>query len=272
MAKRFIDTEIFKKKSIRNLKASHKLFWIYILNDCNHAGIWEVDMEVAQLRLDVKISEKEILHVFKEKIVILNGGSKWFIPDFITFQYGELKENNKAHKNIISLLKKENLLSDDLNPKPLPRGIQGASEAPKEMEMEMDKEKEMEKDQEKGGMGGKLLEKFKDSYDEFIKKKTGVKPKYDGVQINAAKSIIAYLNGLETIIDDEQILRAWQYILSHWQKLDEYQGRRIKLNEISSDIMKILDQIKNPKPNGKQAGNSFEQRASKYSGILGKTV
>lgn len=155
MAKRFIDTEIFKKKSIRSMKAAYKLLWLYILNDCNHAGIWEVDFEVAQLRLDVKLNEKEALKIFEGKIKILNGGSKWFIPDFITFQYGELKENNKAHKNIISLLKKENLIDDTLllkkeeSPfenisKPLGSPLEGA----KEMEMEMDMEKEMEKEQE----------------------------------------------------------------------------------------------------------------------------
>ena len=47
MAKRFTDTDKWKKGFIRNLPAKYKLLWLYILDDCNHAGVWETDFEVA---------------------------------------------------------------------------------------------------------------------------------------------------------------------------------------------------------------------------------
>ena len=47
------------------LDAPYKLLWFYILDDCNHAGIWEVDMEVASLRTGEKLSELYALEVFR---------------------------------------------------------------------------------------------------------------------------------------------------------------------------------------------------------------
>ena len=51
MAKRMTDTDKWKKRFIRELKPKHKLLWLYILDDCNHAGIWEIDLDVASIRV-----------------------------------------------------------------------------------------------------------------------------------------------------------------------------------------------------------------------------
>jgi hypothetical protein len=112
-------------------------------------------------------------------------------------------------------------------------------------------------EKEKGGVEEKentVLETFKDFYQEFILQKTQAKPKWDGEQVKAAKSIIAYLKTLPTVSDDEQLLYAWRVILKQWHKLDDYQKKKIKLTEINSDIIKIIDQIKNFKPNNGNAG------------------
>jgi hypothetical protein len=114
MAKRLADTDKYKKKFIRSLPAAYKLLWDYICLDCNHAGIWEVDFEVAQLRLgnDITINEQEALKLFnneEEKVVVLNHGSKWFIKPFIEFQYGNLDPNNRVHSSVLALLKKEGI-------------------------------------------------------------------------------------------------------------------------------------------------------------------
>lgn len=138
MAKRFIDTDIFKKRFVKTLQAPYKLLWLYILQDCNHAGIWEVDIDVAQIRTGEEFEISECERVFDEKIIVLDGGSKWFIPSFIEFQYGELSEKNRAHAGVISLLNKFCLLDEKLKIKPLTSPLQGA----KEMEMEMEEEKE----------------------------------------------------------------------------------------------------------------------------------
>tara|TARA_R110001592_G_scaffold75769_1_gene229203 strand:+ start:2922 stop:3584 length:663 start_codon:yes stop_codon:yes gene_type:complete len=104
MAKRFTDTDKWKKGFIRNLPAKYKLLWLYILDDCNHAGVWETDFEVASIRIGSKISEKEAAKVFASHIKIFDKGYKWFVPKFIDFQYGTLNENSRPHQAVIKLL------------------------------------------------------------------------------------------------------------------------------------------------------------------------
>ncbi len=118
MPKRFRDTQIWRKKWIRELTPDLKLFWFYLLDNCDHAGIWEVDIDLAAFQIGVKLNEEEILNTFKNKIYPFKDG-KWFISKFVDYQYGELNENVNAHKSVIKILKKYKL---NTNIQPLPRG------------------------------------------------------------------------------------------------------------------------------------------------------
>tara|TARA_R100001463_G_scaffold126708_1_gene184489 strand:- start:428 stop:1096 length:669 start_codon:yes stop_codon:yes gene_type:complete len=109
MAKRMTDTDKWKKRFIRELKPQHKLLWFYILDDCNHAGIWEVDLEVASIRVGFDLSHDNLPSSFGEKVISFDNGDKWFIAEFIDFQYGELNPNSNVHKSVIALLEKYNL-------------------------------------------------------------------------------------------------------------------------------------------------------------------
>jgi len=109
MAKRMTDTDKWKKRFLRELKPQHKLLWFYILDDCNHAGIWDVDIEVASIRVGEELIYDMLPQAFLDKIVIFDNGDKWFIPEFIDFQYGELNPNSNVHKSVIALLDKYNL-------------------------------------------------------------------------------------------------------------------------------------------------------------------
>jgi hypothetical protein len=137
MAKRFTDTEKWKKPFIRGLQGAYKLLWLYICDDCDHAGIWQVDIEVAAIRIGEKIDSKEAIKSFDEKIIIFDKGNKWFIPSFLEFQYPSgLNSDNRAHNSVIILLEKYNLrISKD---KPLI--------SPSEGSMDMDMVKDMDKD------------------------------------------------------------------------------------------------------------------------------
>lgn len=109
MAKRFTDSEKYKKPFVRSLKGAYKLFWDYLCTDCDNSGIWIVDFEIAQIYLgsDMKVDRDEALACFNQdeyRVHVFDGGRKWFIPSFIAFQYNELSETNPAHKKIISTL------------------------------------------------------------------------------------------------------------------------------------------------------------------------
>ena len=106
MAKRFTDTNKWKKDFIRGLQGAYKLFWLYIIDECDHAGIWHVEVDVAAIRIGEQINKEDALKQFKDKIIEIDNGKKWFIPDFIEFQYGELNPENRAHKSVLDQLEK----------------------------------------------------------------------------------------------------------------------------------------------------------------------
>lgn len=143
MAKRFTDTEKWKKPFIRGLQGAYKLLWLYICDDCDHAGIWQVDLEVAQIRIGEPIDKDQAINVFGDKIVIFDNGNKWFIPSFIEFQYPSgLNPENRAHNSTIILLEKYKLI--DKKNKPLKSPLKGAMDMDMVMVKDKDKVKEAE--------------------------------------------------------------------------------------------------------------------------------
>ena len=129
MAKRMTDTDKWKKRFVRDLSPQHKLLWFYVLDDCNHAGIWEVDIEVASIRVGYELVYDMLPESFLDKIVIFDNGDKWFIPDFIDFQYGELNPNSNVHKSVISLLQRYNLEGYVKGLQTLPNTVQDKDKA-----------------------------------------------------------------------------------------------------------------------------------------------
>ncbi|WP_062057357.1 hypothetical protein [Aquimarina longa] len=124
MAKRFTDSQKYRKHFFRQLPQEYKLFWDFLYHECDHAGIWICDFEVVQIYLKTKvpITAEKALKIFnkeKEKIVVLDNDKKWFIPSFITFQYGkELKEKIKVHFSAMKILE-----AHGINPKTLKQAI-----------------------------------------------------------------------------------------------------------------------------------------------------
>ena len=141
MAKRFTDTEKWKKPFIRNLSAPYKLLWLYICDDCDHSGIWQVDIDVAKIRIGEDINEQDAIKFFDDKIIKIDNGNKWFIPSFIDFQYPSgLNPDNKAHGGIVKMLIKYKLIDDQL--KPLSSPLQGDKVMVMDKVMDKDKVKE----------------------------------------------------------------------------------------------------------------------------------
>ena len=115
MAKRFLDTNLFRKRWIRELDTDMKLFWVYLLTDCDHAGIWDVDVERASFQLNVNLRDVEIIETFNKKIVPFKR-DKRFVPKFIEYQYGELNDNIRPHQSVIKILEKYKLHKGLINP------------------------------------------------------------------------------------------------------------------------------------------------------------
>lgn len=126
MAIRFIDTSFFKSPFVRGLKGASKTLYCFIICDCNGAGIWNKDIQIASMFIDQKYTDSDFETDFVKtgKAIFVQNG-RYFFPDFIDHQYPKgLQANNPAHKNFISELLKYNLLDEGL--KPLRRPFQGS--------------------------------------------------------------------------------------------------------------------------------------------------
>lgn len=112
MAKRFTDTQKWNEDWFLDLPMTYKVFWIYVCDNCNHAGIYKPNKRVFELLIGQKIELKkfiELVNSDKLRIVNLNNG-RWYLTSFIEFQYGStLNPNNRVHKSILKLLNENNL-------------------------------------------------------------------------------------------------------------------------------------------------------------------
>jgi hypothetical protein len=109
MAKRFTDTDKWRKSFFKSLTSDYKLLWLYITDDCNHAGLWFVDLEVASLRIGADYNYQDCIDNFQDKVVEISN-DMWFIPSFLEFQYGsKLSKKNNVYVSIEKVLNKYNL-------------------------------------------------------------------------------------------------------------------------------------------------------------------
>ena len=130
MANRFTATEKWIDPWFCELNEKDKLFWIYIVDNCDHAGIWQVNWPLVRFHIkDYVFNEK----VFNSRIIKLKN-DKWFIPKFIEFQYKTgLNPENRAHQSVINILKKEGAY------KGLERGIKARKDTDKDKDKDKDK-------------------------------------------------------------------------------------------------------------------------------------
>ena len=131
MAKRFIDTDLFRKPFMKGLEAPYKALWIYLLCECDHAGIWIVELDVAELRMGMPIDQEKVIEKMGGAVVPIDGGRRWFLPEFIAFQYGTLNPANRVHESVLTQLSKYGI---DLEKKGLPSPLQGAKDKVKDKE------------------------------------------------------------------------------------------------------------------------------------------
>lgn len=161
MGKRFTETTKWtQNKWFRKLSNENKLFWLYLLDNCDSVGVWEEDVEFVSMVIRSEYSAELLLKDFERQITVIQGGKKWWVKDFISYQYGVLKEENiknKPHQSYISLLKKHSLWIDYVK----------TISSLKEKEEDKDKDKEKDKDKRKETFKNKILE-FLDKYDSVL--------------------------------------------------------------------------------------------------------
>lgn len=130
MSKRFTDTDKWDRPWFRGLPLQYRMLWLYVLDKCDVAGIWYVDLEVASFMIGVSLDIETAVDLFSKQIEELNGGSKWFVKDFVSYQYGTLSPASQPHRRVLEKLKAEGL-SDRVParvPDTLPRRVKDKEE------------------------------------------------------------------------------------------------------------------------------------------------
>jgi len=107
MAKRFHDTGIWSQDWFVEMPAEYMMLWWYILDNCCYSGIWKPNKKYIEFISGKTIDLKKALELFnvhKERVKVLKTG-RWFLMDFIVFQYGtHLNANNRVHASIAKTL------------------------------------------------------------------------------------------------------------------------------------------------------------------------
>lgn len=143
MAKRFTDTEKWKKKWYRELGSKLRDVRQFVLDDCDLAGIWEIDLNRISYYVGSPVSLDEVRHAFCGYVSLLGDLDSLFIPAFLEFQYGNLVETNNAHRAVIRRLKLKNINQ------PLRSPSRGVQDKDKDKVQDKDQDQDKEKDKDK---------------------------------------------------------------------------------------------------------------------------
>ena len=189
MSKRFTATEKWDDSWFCSLVPLDKLFWLYITDKCDSAGLWDVNEPLVKFHLgnEYHIDPER----FDGRIVVLTK-DKWFIPKFISFQYGTLKPECRPHAHVLSVLKKHSL-----------KGYLKGIDTLKDKDKDKDKDKETEKDKR---FSPPTLEEVR-AY--CLEQKNGVDP----------EAFLAHYNTVGWVYGRNKVpVKCWKSCVTTWKK------------------------------------------------------
>lgn len=136
MAKRYTDSNKWQDAWFMDLPSKYKLFWLYLLDGCDHAGIWKVNFKIASFYVGEHLEPSEVKRILSGRLTIISD-EYWMINKFIDFQYGGVK-NDSVGQSVQNILLSHNIPFEVAPPKGLGRGYQAT--------IDKDKAKGMVKD------------------------------------------------------------------------------------------------------------------------------
>ena len=149
--KRFGDCKIWAKQWHRKWPLRIKSLWRYLYENCDHAGVWEQDWELASLQIGETVGPEDIDALNSgngesdpARVIVLDNGKLW-LSGFMSFQYGRLSEECRAHGPVIVSIEKNklwNLLPDSLC----------NSLSNRHIVIDKDKDRDKDKDKNKGAL------------------------------------------------------------------------------------------------------------------------
>jgi len=95
MPKRQMDTAMWEKPWFRKLEPVLKIAWIYLLHSCDYVGVWDADYDLADFKIGTKVDWPKLKTDCNDNIEVLANG-KWWIVDYCSFQYGDVRAISKS--------------------------------------------------------------------------------------------------------------------------------------------------------------------------------
>jgi hypothetical protein len=134
--KRFTETDKWRDAWFRKLSPRSKLAFLYVVDNCDAAGVWDPDSDLANFTIGEVVDWDVVFSDMGERVEKLKDG-KWHLTRFVEFQCGELVPECRPHAKIISLLKSHGILKR--------KGIQRVSKGDKTIQEEDNTGKEEER-------------------------------------------------------------------------------------------------------------------------------
>lgn len=148
MSKRFIDTELFSDEWFCDLSKDGKLFWVYFITSCDHAGILKLNEKLIKFQTGINTLETVIKELGNSLIRV--NKEYVFCPKFLKFQYPDFpKSNVKQQEGAIKILKSHGVWDEEKN-----SYLTVAKELPNSYDNDNDNDNGNDK---KGGKGGKQI-------------------------------------------------------------------------------------------------------------------
>jgi len=94
MNKRFVDREIFIKEWFFELNKEEKLFYIYVLLNCDSIGVFEYNRPLIKSILGIDLNLTQFLKNINGRIIQLKE-RRLFVPKFVEFQYGKFNNTRQ---------------------------------------------------------------------------------------------------------------------------------------------------------------------------------
>lgn len=107
--KRFTESDKWRDKWFRALGTEYKLAWMYILDNCDVAGVLDLDAELANFQIGSEIEWDDFVDACGESRIHRLPNGKLHVVRFVEYQYGKLSEQCRPHVPVIAKLKEHGI-------------------------------------------------------------------------------------------------------------------------------------------------------------------
>lgn len=189
MPKRLTDSGKWEDPWFMDLSKDAKIIWTYLVDKCDHAGIYELNLRLMSFQCGIKLTREDIKEKIGDRLIEIGFG-KWFIPKFLSFQYASGLDSNKpVIVSVRKILNSHGLLCENntINiPKSLNNHLPMIKSKSKDKDIDIDKDKSNIKSKDKET---KFRKKLKDVLKIKTKQKRDVEEllkEYNLIQLSYA--------------------------------------------------------------------------------------